>query len=409
MVNYQFIESGGAPIKAWITGVPVEENALEQLKRASRLPFVKGIAVMPDVHIGMGCSIGSVVSTEGAICPSMVGVDIGCGMLAQKLSVTREDLRNVSLPELRASIERAVPAGRTHDGNRALDRGAWGNIPDRVQTEWDSNFADGFADILASNPGIKPQNDINHLGTLGTGNHFIELVEDENGEVWVMLHSGSRGPGNKFGTYFIRLAKEMCKKWFVTLEDPDLAFLPQGTPEYERYLKALYWAQRFAWSNRMLMLGNILGAVQMSPSTDPESFVHCHHNYVTREKHFGKEVSVTRKGAVRAGKDDLGLIPGSMGAKSYMVRGKGNRDSFESCSHGAGRLMGRKQAEKNISLEDMRTALEGVECAKDASVLDEAPQAYKPIDAVLEAERDLVEVVHTFKQFLCVKGGKAVE
>lgn len=409
--HFEVIEAGGGRlIKAWKKGVQFDENAIEQLKRTARMPFIyRWVAAMPDTHWGMGATVGSVVATDGAIIPAAVGVDIGCGMLAQKLSVTREELRGVSLSELRASIEKAVPAGRTHDGNRALDRGAWGHIPENVQAEWDTNFAEEFAEILAANPGIKPKNDVNHLGTLGTGNHFIELEEDESGNVWLMLHSGSRGPGNRFGSYFIRLAKEKCKQWFVELEDPDLAFLPYGTPEHDRYLKAVYWAQRFAWSNRLLMLGNILNTLQIARSEDPVSFVHCHHNYVAREKHFGKEVSVTRKGAVRAGRGEFGLIPGSMGAKSYLVIGKGSRDSFESCSHGAGRIMGRKQAEKSISLEDMRSALEGVECAKDESILDEAPQAYKPIDDVIEAERDLVEVVHTFKQFVCVKGGKDID
>jgi tRNA-splicing ligase RtcB len=397
----------GKIIKIWARGVQVEDKAIEQLKKTASLPFIyRWVAAMPDSHWGMGATIGSVVATKGAIIPAAVGVDIGCGMMAVKLNLTLGDLGNIALGTLRAAIEKAVPTGRTNNGDRKSDRGGWQNVPDAVDHIWCRDLSTDFADILEANPGAKPMNDVNHLATLGTGNHFIELVYDETGQLWVMLHSGSRGPGNKFGVYFVKLAKEICKRWFIQLPDPDLAYIPEGTPEYARYMKALHWSMKFAWHNRILMMERIIaGLQQVIPSLDTrDESVHCHHNYAAMEKHYGQEVMVTRKGAVRAQRDELGIIPGSMGTRSYIVRGKGCQDSFQSCSHGAGRAMGRKEALKRFTLEDHIKATEGIECAKDVSVLDETPLAYKDIDSVMAAQTDLVEIVHTFKQLICVKG-----
>jgi tRNA-splicing ligase RtcB len=399
-------------IKAWTDGVQVEDGAITQMRNTASMPFVyKWLAAMPDVHQGAGATIGTVLATKGAIIPAAVGVDIGCGMMAVRLNMQLKDL-DVLPATIRTAIEKAVPAGRTHDGNRKYDRGAWGNVPGWIQKIWHAEFKDRFEQICADNPGIKPQNDVNHFGTLGTGNHFIELSKDEHDGLWVVLHSGSRGPGNRFGVHFIKLAKELCKKWFIELPDPDLAYLPQGTAEFDRYWRALHWAQKFAWKNRLLMMENILSALgKLIPGLEEieSETVHCHHNYATYERHFGQEVIVTRKGAVRAQVDDMGIIPGSMGARSYIVKGKGNRESFNSCSHGAGRAMGRKEALKRFTVEDHIKATEGIECAKDDTVLDETPGAYKPIEAVMTAQSDLVEIVHELKQIVCVKGGQDVQ
>jgi tRNA-splicing ligase RtcB len=410
--NYEIIQSPKGIIKAWIRGVPVEESAIKQLQNVAQMPFIyKWPAAMPDVHWGMGATIGTVLPMKGAIIPSAVGVDIGCGMMAQPLKLLRDDLNFIPLEKIRAIIEKAVPAGRTHDGNRRLDRGGWGKIPQTVQAVWDLRLAQVFNEILEDNPGIKPKNDSNHLATLGTGNHFIELSYDEKGRLWIVLHSGSRGPGNRFGVYFIKLAKELCKKWFIDLPDPDLAYFPESTPEFDRYWKALCWSLKFAELNRELMMENILIALEeVFPGLElAGNAIKCHHNYAARERHFGENIIVTRKGAVRAEVGDMGIIPGSMGARSYIVSGLGNRDSFNSCSHGAGRLMGRKEALRRFTVEDHVKATEGIECAKDASVLDETPGAYKDIDVVMAAQTDLVETVHILKQLVCVKGGKEVE
>jgi len=411
--NYEVIQSPKGIIKAWIRGVPVEESAIKQLQNVAQMPFIyKWPAAMPDVHWGMGATIGTVLPMKGAIIPSAVGVDIGCGMMAQRLNLTMQYLAEmVPMGAVRAAIEKAVPAGRTHDGDRRLDRGGWGKIPTDIAIAWDKDLEDVFHEILKENPGIAPKNDANHLGTLGTGNHFIEICFDENCQIWIVLHSGSRGPGNRFGMYFTRLAKELCKKWFISLPDPDLAYLPEHTPEFDRYWKAMCWSLKFAELNRDLMMANIVNALtELLPGLHTiENPIKCHHNYAARERHFGENIIVTRKGAVRAEVGDMGIIPGSMGARSYIVSGLGNRDSFNSCSHGAGRLMGRKEALKRFTVEDHVKATEGIECAKDSSVLDETPGAYKDIDVVMAAQTDLVETVHILKQLVCVKGGKEVE
>lgn len=393
---------GGLPIKAWTDGVPVEDAALKQLHNASRLPFVhKHIAVMPDVHWGMGATVGSVIATKGAIIPAAVGVDIGCGMVAVKTHLGAVDLPD-SLRAIRSAIESAVPHGRTDNGG-TNDRGAWGESQDL------GHMADGLQKIVAKHPKIErpAQRAPRHLGTLGTGNHFIEVCLDESQAVWVMLHSGSRGIGNAIGSYFIEKAKEDMRRWFINLPDVDLAYLPQGSEMFNDYVEAVHWAQEFALENRRRMMAATLRAIGASLGRvigGSETAVNCHHNYVAWENHFGDNVLVTRKGAVRAREGDLGIIPGSMGAKSFIVRGKGNKDSFCSCSHGAGRAMSRTEARRRFTLEDHAKATEGVECRKDADVIDETPAAYKSIDAVMAAQADLVEIVHTLKQVLCVKG-----
>ncbi len=372
----------------------------------ARLPFIyKWVAAMPDVHVGIGAAVGSVIPTCGAIIPAAVGVDIGCGMMAVRTTLTSGDLPE-SLREVRNAIEQAVPHGRTDHGGRN-DRGAWGDSPAHIASAW-AELEKGYRAILAKHPKARGANAGNHLATLGTGNHFIEVCLDEQDRVWFMLHSGSRGIGNRIGTYFIELAKEDMRKWFVNLPDEDLSYFPEGTEHFQDYVEAVEWAQNFARTNRELMMKNIFQAVNgvkgIPPFDAGVEAVNCHHNYVARENHYGKNILVTRKGAVRARSGDLGIIPGSMGAKSFIVRGRGNPESFQSCSHGAGRTMSRTEAKKKFTVQDHVAATAGVECRKDESVIDETPAAYKPIDAVMEAQKDLVEIVHTLRQVVCVKG-----
>ncbi len=408
MSNHELITaSDAAPIKAWVRGVPLEDEARAQLVNAARMPFIhRHIAVMPDVHKGIGATVGSVIPTIGAIIPAAVGVDIGCGMCAVRTSLTANDLPE-SLRAVRDTIERAVPHGRTNDGGHG-DRGAWHDLPPRVANLWKEHLADGYAEIGAKYPKLDRGNSVNHLGTLGTGNHFIEVCLDEAGQVWFMLHSGSRGVGNRFGEFFISMARDDCRKAGVDLPDRDLAYFTEGTEHFADYTQAVGWAQAYARINRQAMLEHVIAAVAKAPGIKPFTCtveaVNCHHNYVQQEQHFGASVWVTRKGAVLAGAGDMGIIPGSMGARSYIVRGKGNPESFCSCSHGAGRVMSRTKAKKLFTVEDHAKATAGVECRKDADVIDETPMAYKDIDAVMAAQSDLVEVVHTLKQVVCVKG-----
>lgn len=390
------------PIKAWTRGVPVEESALTQLANLANMPFVQShVAVMPDVHWGCGSTVGSVFATKGAIIPAAVGVDIGCGMMAVRTSMGASDLPD-NLLDVRHAIEAAVPHGRTDNGG-ANDRGAWGEAKPLL------NLQEELDRIVGKHPKVERAANRagNHLGTLGTGNHFIEICLDEEQRVWVMLHSGSRGIGNRIGSYFIELAKEDMRKWFINLPDEDLAYLPEGTVHYADYREAVMWAQTFALINREMMMANTMTAIRKALGKEFDSreiAVNCHHNYVSEERHFGQNVHLTRKGAVSARQGELGIIPGSMGAKSFIVRGKGNRDSFMSCSHGAGRKMSRGEAKRTFTLEDHALATAGVECRKDIDVIDETPAAYKSIDAVMAAQSDLVEIVHTLKQVVCVKG-----
>ena len=402
---YTHVPAPKGLIKAWIDGVPLEDRAAEQLRNLAGLPFIHShVAVMPDVHMGIGATVGSVVPTHKAIIPAAVGVDIGCGMMAVQTSLTGNDLPD-SLLAVRTAIEVAVPHGRTHNGGKG-DRGAWHDVPVATGERWAAGLAAPYAAILEKHPKLGKGNDVNHLGTLGTGNHFIELCLDEADKVWIMLHSGSRGVGNRFGSYFIELAQKEMARFFITLPDRDLAYFAEGTEYFADYVEAVGWAQAYARTNRELMMAAVVRALasELPPFTLGETAVNCHHNYVEREHHFGANVWVTRKGAVRARVGDLGIIPGSMGAKSFIVAGKGNPESFCSCSHGAGRVMSRTAAKKRYTVEDQIRATEGVECRKDADVIDEIPMAYKSIDAVMAAQADLVEIVHTLRQVVCVKG-----
>jgi tRNA-splicing ligase RtcB len=398
--------SGGVPIKSWTLGVPVEAEALAQLGSIARLPIVhRWVAAMPDVHLGIGATVGSVIPTVGAVIPAAVGVDIGCGMMAVRTTLGASDLPD-NLARVRSAIERAVPHGRGKHGGKG-DRGSWNDIPRRVGDAW-AELAPGFARIAGKHPKVEKSNHVVHLGTLGTGNHFIEVCLDEADAVWFMLHSGSRGVGNRIGNYFIELAKQDMSRHVHNLPDVNLAYFKEGSEHFDDYVQAVDWAQAFARRNRELMMAAVLDAVRKVPGIPPfqttGQAVNCHHNYVSRELHYGKDVFVTRKGAVRAGKGELGIIPGSMGARSFIVRGKGNPESFDSCSHGAGRVMSRTAAKKAFTLEDHVRATAGVECRKDRDVIDETPGAYKDIGRVMEAQRDLCEVVHTLKQVVCVKG-----
>lgn len=396
---------GAVPVKMWTQGVPVEEEAKQQLANTARMPFIfKWLAVMPDVHVGKGSTIGSVIPTKGAIIPAAVGVDIGCGMMAVKTSLTASDLPD-DLSGLRSALERAIPHGRTvNRGGR--DKGAWHDLPKATEQGW-LTLADDFAHISAKHPKLRKANTANHLGTLGTGNHFVEVCLDEADHVWIMLHSGSRGVGNQIGSHFIELAKKDMERFYVNLPDRDLAYFPEGTDHFDDYVEAVDWAQRFAMTNRQIMMQHAVDAARqviVKPFEAHLEAVNCHHNYVAREQHFGENVLVTRKGAVRAAEGVMGIIPGSMGAKSFIVRGKGHADSFCSCSHGAGRKMSRTEARRRFTVEDHVAATATVECRKDADVIDETPMAYKDIDAVMAAQADLVEVVHTLRQVVCVKG-----
>ncbi|PYU16660.1 MAG: RNA-splicing ligase RtcB [Acidobacteria bacterium] len=396
----------GVPIKAWTKGVPLEDQARAQLLNVAQLPFIfKWVAAMPDVHWGIGATVGSVIPTKGAIIPAAVGVDIGCGMMAVQTDLNARDLPD-NLKPIRSAIEKAVPHGRTNHGGKG-DVGGWQQIPARNAEVWQS-LKPRYDAILEKHPKLDRGNHANHLGTLGTGNHFIEVCLDEADNVWFMLHSGSRGVGNRMGSYFIELARKDMQKFFINLPDKDLAYFSEGTEHFDDYVEAVEWAQDFARFNRELMMEQIVNAVRTSGEVRPFvaelKAINCHHNYVARESHYNQNILVTRKGAVRAREGDMGIIPGSMGARSYIVRGKGNPESFMSCSHGAGRAMSRAEAKRRFTIEDHRRMTEGVECRKDADVIDETPAAYKQIEAVMAAQSDLVDVVHTLHQVVCVKG-----
>jgi len=352
------------PVKSWTRGVPFDERSRNQLLNLSQMPFIhKWIAAMPDAHVGKGATIGSVIPTVGAIIPAAVGVDLGCGMMAAKTTLTATDLPD-NLAAMRNAIEKLVPHGRSARQRGGRDKGSWGDIPDDVANAW-MPLAEGFDRLTEKHPFLKNTNHIKHLGTLGTGNHFVEICLDENDDVWVMLHSGSRGVGNAIGRHFIEQAKKDMERWFITLPDKDLAYIPDGSEQFGKYISAVSWAQDFARVNREVMMERTLSAIREVlpiPFAADVTAVNCHHNYIRKENHYDKNVWVTRKGAVSAQKGEMGIIPGSMGAKSFIVRGLGNEESFCSCSHGAGRVMSRTQ------------------------------------------EDDLVEIVHTLKQVVCVKG-----
>jgi tRNA-splicing ligase RtcB (3'-phosphate/5'-hydroxy nucleic acid ligase) len=394
----QVIEEGRVPVKIY-TG-DIEGQARQQLVNVSQLPIVHHhVAAMPDVHTGIGATVGSVIATDRAIIPAAVGVDIGCGMIATRTSLTANDLDEARLKRIFDQISRDVPVGRDqHKEGRALTQAA-------------NPFERRLKRILDAHPQIekrfpRTQNWVYQMGTLGGGNHFIEVCLDEANQVWVMLHSGSRGIGNAIGTYFIELARRDAERSQIRLPDRDLAYFQEGAGHFDDYVEAVGWAQDYAAANRHAMVELVLAAMRrhLPPFEVTSEVVNCHHNYVEREHHYGKDVWVTRKGAIRARQGDLGIIPGSMGAKSYIVRGKGSEESFQSSAHGAGRRMSRTQAQKSFTPQDLVAQTTGVVCRKDRGVIDEIPGAYKSIDEVMENQRDLVETVHTLKQVVCVKG-----
>jgi tRNA-splicing ligase RtcB (3'-phosphate/5'-hydroxy nucleic acid ligase) len=403
----RFDTADGAPIKAWVRGVPFDDNARKQLENTARLPFIyKWVAAMPDVHCGIGATVGSVVATKGAIIPAAVGVDIGCGMAAVRTTMTAADLPD-SLAAMRTSIERSVPHGFS-PGRGKRDVGSWHDVPKAVTDAWKPLDA-GYKKLIAKHPKLsRNSHPTEQMGTLGSGNHFIEVCLDQDDRVWFMLHSGSRGVGNRIGSLFIARARDDMRAHHINLPDRDLAYLKEGTSGFDEYVEAVEWAQSYASFNRRAMMASLVAAVGRTPGVPEfrttDEVVNCHHNYVAREVHFGDNVLVTRKGAVRAGEGDLGIIPGSMGARSFIVRGRGNPESFMSCSHGAGRTMSRTEAKRRFTVADHEAATIGVECRKDAGVIDETPAAYKPIESVMEAQSDLVDVVHRLRQVVCVKG-----
>ncbi|HYC49222.1 MAG TPA: RtcB family protein [Burkholderiales bacterium] len=394
----QTIDEGAVPVKVFTDDL--EASARQQLVNLSKLPIVHHhVAAMPDVHAGIGATVGSVIATKQAVIPAAVGVDIGCGMIAARTTLTANQLDENSLKRVYNQIARDVPVGRDqHKDGRELKHAV---VP----------FGRELRQILEAHPQLekrfkRTQSWAQQMGTLGGGNHFIEVCLDEESRVWVMLHSGSRGIGNAIGTYFIELARRDMESQVSNLPDRDLAYFREGTEHFEEYVRAVGWAQAYAAANREAMMELVLAALRrhLPPFEVTAEAVNCHHNYVEREQHYGENVWVTRKGAIRAGKGELGIIPGSMGAKSYIVRGRGSEESFESCAHGAGRRMSRSAAQKRFTSADVAAQTAGVICRKDSGVVDEIPAAYKPIDEVMENQRDLVDVVHTLKQVLCVKG-----
>ena len=392
------------PVKIWTD--QIDDNAITQLEDMAQLPFIhKHIAVMPDVHWGMGATIGSVIPSRGAVVPAAVGVDLGCGMMAVQTSLTANDLPD-NLHLIRCDIEAAVPHGRTDNGGKN-DVGGFSDLPDIHAAKW-ATLASRYESIITRHPKAKAYNTSGHMGTLGGGNHFIEVCLDENDSVWVMLHSGSRGVGNKIGSYFIQKAKEEMERYFIGdhLPNKDLSYLVEKTELFDDYCEAVDWAQDYAMENRKIMMGEVLTVLHnhFGEFALIKEAINCHHNYISRENHYGANVIVTRKGAIRAREGDLGIIPGSMGAKSFIVRGKGNKESFCSCSHGAGRVLGRKQAFKKFTVDDLVEQTKGIECPKDESRIDEIPAAYKDIDEVMENQSDLVDILHTLRQVINVKG-----
>lgn len=383
------VVEGRVPIKIWTDDV--EPEAIEQLKKTAALPFVfKHLAVMADVHAGKGATVGSVMATRGAVCPAAVGVDIGCGMAAVKLNIKLEQIDR--LPELRHQIERSIPVGFFSNKDVGADVDAWGG--------WQS-----WLTLHAKCQGLG-RRAREQMGSLGGGNHFIELCHDTEGGAWIVLHSGSRNIGKSLADAHIDTAKELMRRMFIELPDPDLAFFAQGTDDFKAYIHDLNWAQAYAAKNREVMMARILKDVQRHVGFDlsPEPVINCHHNFAVMESHFNTNVLVTRKGAVRARIGDMGIIPGSMGTRSYIVRGLGNPESFNSCSHGAGRRMSRTKARNIFTEADLIAQTSGVECRKDKEVIDEIPGAYKPIEEVMANQADLVEIVAELKQVLCIKG-----
>ncbi len=394
----QVLTSQRVPVKIWTNDV--DERSQAQLANIASLPFVHHhVAAMPDVHLGIGATIGSVIATHKAIIPAAVGVDIGCGMVAARLSLTANDLDEKNLKQVFDQISRDVPVGRGQHPN------------DRVLVDAVQPFEPRLKALTDRHPQLlkafgKFSKWTNQMGTLGGGNHFIEVCLDETDQVWVMLHSGSRGIGNAMADYFIQLARQDMERWMIQLPDRDLAYFPEGAEHFDDYVEAVQWAQDYAMQNRQSMLDLVLAALirRLPPFTVTTEVVNCHHNYVAKENHYGANVWVTRKGAIRAREGDWGIVPGSMGTRSYIVRGKGNPESFCSSAHGAGRRMSRTAAEKQFTEADLVKQTTGVICRKDRGVVDEIPGAYKDIDVVMANQSDLTDIVHTLKQVVCVKG-----
>jgi tRNA-splicing ligase RtcB len=380
------------PVKIWAS--LLEPAAEAQALNLAKLPFIhKHVALMPDAHAGKGSTVGAVIATKGAIMPSCVGVDIGCGMKAVNLRVPLDAFGgSAKLRALRDDIEQHVPVGQASRGEPlAKSAPIYANAQSRG---WEEHVCRRLA---------------SQCGTLGGGNHFIELCGDETGNAWVVLHSGSRYIGKWLADKHIQCAKDTMKSYFIDLPDPDLAYFAEGTDRFIAYIDDMQWAQNYAWANRDAMMEQVLGACARALGKheiyfQAEEGVHCHHNYTTRENHFGANIWVTRKGAVCARKGVKGIIPGSMGTRSYIVEGLGNADSFDSCAHGAGRAMSRTAAKNKYTLDDLIAQTAGVECNQNQSVVDEIPSAYKPIDVVMADQVDLVKPLHTLKQVLCVKG-----
>ena len=394
----EVLTKGRVPVKIWTD--EVDDRSREQLSNIASLPFIHHhVAAMPDVHLGIGATIGSVIATHKAIIPAAVGVDLGCGMVAARLSLTANEIDEKALQKVFDQISRDVPVGR--DQHR----------DERVLVDASKPFEPGLKSLTDRHPELlkafgKFSKWTNQMGTLGGGNHFIEVCLDETNQVWVMLHSGSRGIGNAIASYFIALARKDMERWMIQLPDRDLAYFPEGSEHFADYVEAVHWAQDYAMQNRISMLELVLAALQrhLPPFTVTTEAVNCHHNYVAQEHHYGENVWVTRKGAIRARAGDLGIVPGSMGARSFIVRGLGNHESFCSSAHGAGRRMSRTAAEKQFTVADMVAQTQGVICRKDKDVIDEIPGAYKDIDQVMANQADLTEILHTLKQVVCVKG-----
>ena len=393
----QLLQRGGAPIKIFTDDV--DQASIEQLGAVSRLPIIAGhVAAMPDVHLGIGATVGSVIPTSKALIPAAVGVDIGCGMAATRLSLRADQLPD-NLRPVREAIENAVPLGRSAHARPAGDHAVLEMLQEGLTPilERHARIRSMVRNIEETTPA--------QVGTLGGGNHFIEVCTD-GASVWIMLHSGSRRIGNAIGTYFTQLARKDMERQQKNLPAKDLAYLEEGSDHFTDYVEALGWAQRYALENRRLMMKLTIAAIRplLPPFRATETAIECHHNYVAQETHFGHEVYVTRKGAIRAGRGDLGIIPGSMGASSYIVRGLGNTDAIDSCAHGAGRRLSRSAAKRSYTTADLERQTAGIECRKDTGVLDEIPAAYKDIDTVMANSSDLVEILHTLRQVVCVKG-----
>ncbi len=386
----------GPNVLSWLPAEQIEDSAMQQIENLSGMPFIfRHVAVMPDCHFGMGATVGSVIPTHRAIIPAAVGVDIGCGMIAVKTPLQRADLPD-DLSDIRKAVEHQVPLSAGHY-NRSIKKTAKPRIEQLAAKAAELERLE-FYDKIGKN--WRKQ-----LGSLGSGNHFIEIVLDEDGYAWAFLHSGSRGIGNRIATHHIGIAKKLMEKWYINLPDPDLAYLVQDTPEFDAYIADLEWAQEFALLNREEMMERIIRILQYRCGDFEEvERIQCHHNFTKREHHFGQNILVSRKGAIEAKDGQLGLIPGSMGTRSYVVRGKGNAASFNTAPHGAGRRMSRGQARKAFTMDDFDRDMVGIEVNRSEAFLDELPGAYKDVDLVMEQSADLVEVVHTFRQIVNVKG-----